>query len=169
MPPHVNRDLTRFNIRNKANHQPLDSKQRKIRSLSYNGPEISPIRYDAPPPNQTPIKNRLARPSPFTPPTDHQCIDLSLPESTVIALRQSNIPNGFRSLWTQDLYLPSAPFARRPASSSFTAGCDLLPQSTNQWKRMGILHVRVGNPHQNNYNTCYRSRHDPLTIPMWSL
>lgn len=124
----------------KANHQPLDSKQRKIRSLSYNGPEISPIRYDAPPPNQTPIKNRLARPSPAG------RSSMRRSESTVIALRQSNIPNGFRSLWTQDLYLPSTTLPRRPTSS--TAGCDLLPQSTNQGKRMGILHVRVGNLHQ---------------------
>ena len=71
----------------KANHQPLDSKQRKIRSLSYNGPEISPA-----PPNQTPIKNRLARPSPLHP-TDRSSMHRS--ESTVITLRQS--PNGFRS------------------------------------------------------------------------
>ena len=162
MAPHVNRDLTRFNIRNKGK-SPATRLETKIRSLSYNSPEISPARCGAPSLNPTPIKNRLARPFPAGRSSMRQS------ESTVIALRQSNIPNGFRSLWTQDFYLPSAPFARRPTSSSFTAGCDLLPQSTNQGKRMGILHVRVGNPHQNNYNTCYRSRHDPLTIPMWSL
>lgn len=94
-----------------------------VNSRLYNGPEISPARYDAPlPPNQTPIRTDLRD---HPPPTDHQCIDLSLPESTVITPRQSNILDGFRSLWTQDFYLPSAPFARRP--TSFTAGYDLSP------------------------------------------
>lgn len=94
----------------KANHQPLDSKQRKIRSLSYNGPEISPIRYDAPPSNQTPIKNRLARPSPAGRSSMRQS------ESTVIALRQSNIPNGFRShrLILHQQPSPADPLRLRP-------------------------------------------------------
>ena len=157
-------DLTRFDIRNKSQSPATRLETKKnTKPIIQRSRDLTHPLWCAPP-NQTPIKNRLARPSP----TDRSSMRQS--ESTVIALRQSNIPNGFRSLWTQDLYLPSTTLPRRPTSS--TARYNLSPcQQTKgkQWKRMGILNVRVGNPHQNNYNVCYRSRYDPLTIPMRSL